>query len=365
MKPLDDPDRAERTAFVVFFAATAAVFGWFVLLPLLAPLVMAVLTAVICRPAHERVERLLGRATIRSALSSTLLLTVLVGVPAFNLGQLFLEQARTVLNELIGPGQTHSRLSALVVQATGWISELLQTTLGSNVEAGDLRASFLRRLGVALYERVPDLFAQAGRWTVGVVLFYLLLAGLGTCGICAAGGTPARMIILGVDGMDPKLLQQYMDEGRMPNLSRLAATGGFMPLQTSMPAQSPVAWSTFITGLDPGGHGIFDFLHLDRATLTPYMSTSRIHDASITVPVGRWRVPLGSQKIELLRRGTAFWELLENHGVRTRLFQMPANYPPVETSGRAISGMGTPDLQGTSGVFTLFTDTIPHLSESF
>jgi hypothetical protein len=72
--------------------------------------------------------------------------------------------------------------------------------------------------------------------------------------------------------------------------------------------------------------------------------------------MGRWRIPLKSPHTELMRQGTAFWELLEKNGVHTRLFQIPANYPPVKTSGDAISGMGTPDLQGTSGTFTLYTD---------
>lgn len=156
--------------------------------------------------------------------------------------------------------------------------------------------------------------------------------------------------------MDPKLLEEFMQQGLTPNLSRLASTGGFIALGTSIPPQSPVAWSTFITGLDPGGHGIFDFLHLDRDALTPYMSTSRVSDPAVTLPLGRWRIPLSGQKIRLLRHGTAFWELLEASGVHTRVFQIPANYPPIETSGRAISGMGTPDLQGTPGVFTLYTD---------
>lgn len=183
---------------------------------------------------------------------------------------------------------------------------------------------------------------------------------LATCcyaaGVSAAEASPARMIILGVDGMDPKLLEEFMQQGLTPNLSRLASTGGFIALGTSIPPQSPVAWSTFITGLDPGGHGIFDFLHLDRDALTPYMSTSRVSDPAVTLPLGRWRIPLSGQKIRLLRHGTAFWELLEASGVHTRVFQIPANYPPIETSGRAISGMGTPDLQGTPGVFTLYTD---------
>jgi predicted AlkP superfamily phosphohydrolase/phosphomutase len=178
-----------------------------------------------------------------------------------------------------------------------------------------------------------------------------------TWGLAGAGAiAPARMVILGVDGMDPKVLAEFMRQGLTPNLSRLAAAGGFVSLGTSIPPQSPVAWSTFITGMDPGGHGIFDFLHLDRDKLTPYMSTSRVSGTAITLPLGRWRIPLAGQETQLLRHGAAFWELLEQQGVHTRMFQIPANYPPVETSGRALSGMGTPDLQGTSGTFTLYTD---------
>ena len=115
----------------------------------------------------------------------------------------------------------------------------------------------------------------------------LFAASLFGPGLFAAEAPPARLVILGVDGMDPKFLQEFMRDGLAPNLSRLASMGGFIPLGTSTPPQSPVAWSTFITGLDPGGHGIFDFLHLDRDSLTPYLSTSRISDAAFTIRLGR------------------------------------------------------------------------------
>ena len=165
---------------------------------------------------------------------------------------------------------------------------------------------------------------------------------------------PSRMVILGVDGMDPKLLAQYMEEGVVPNLSRLASTGGFMPLGTSIPPQSPVAWSTFITGMDPGSHGIFDFLHLDRENLTPYMSTSRIQGTSLTLPMGRWRIPLKSPHAVAPTRHGVLGAARRQRRAHAAV-SIPANYPPVETSGQAISGMGTPDLQGTSGTFTLYT----------
>ncbi len=166
-----------------------------------------------------------------------------------------------------------------------------------------------------------------------------------------------RMILLGIDGMDPEMLQRFMDEGAMPNFKRLAGQGGFMQLNTSVPPQSPVAWSNLITGMDSGGHGIFDFIALDRKSMLPYLSTSKTEQAdSEPLAVGKWRIPLASGKTLQMRDGTAFWEVLEERGVKTTMFRIPANYPPVETSGKAISGMGTPDMRGSSGTFTFYTN---------
>ncbi len=172
----------------------------------------------------------------------------------------------------------------------------------------------------------------------------------------ASAAAPRRMIVLGVDGMDPAMLRQYMAEGIVPNLAKLAAQGGIQPLGTSLPPQSPVAWSNFITGMDPGGHGLFDFLHIDRATLEPYLSASKVTKSGFEpIPLGRWRIPLGSEKTVLLRDGKAFWEYLDDAGIPARLFQVPANYPPVP-AGESVSGMGTPDLRGTPGTFSYYTN---------
>jgi predicted AlkP superfamily phosphohydrolase/phosphomutase len=165
------------------------------------------------------------------------------------------------------------------------------------------------------------------------------------------------MVVLGIDGLDPVLLQQFIDEGRLPNFAALAKPGHWAPLGTTTPPQSPVAWSSFLTGMDPGGHGIFDFIALDRRKLLPYMSTARVEPADWEpIEVGKWCIPLGGAQTLQLRDGVAFFEVLEQNGVPTTMFRVPANYPPIETSGHAISGMGTPDLRGTSGTFTFVTD---------
>ncbi len=72
-----------------------------------------------------------------------------------------------------------------------------------------------------------------------------------------------KILLLGFDGMDPVLLDKYMKGDMLPNFKLLKEKGDFKPLVTSMPPQSPVAWSNFITGMNPGGHGIFDFIARD------------------------------------------------------------------------------------------------------
>ena len=158
--------------------------------------------------------------------------------------------------------------------------------------------------------------------------------------------------------MDYELTRRFMAEGKLPNLQRLAESGGFSPLTTSIPPQSPVAWSEFITGMDAGGHGIYDFMHRDTITMVPYLSTSRSSDPSRTIKLGRWQLPLSGGTVELLRHGTPFWEVLEQNGIPTTVMRMPANFPPSGTASRELSGMGTPDLLGTYGTFSFFT-TVP------
>lgn len=190
---------------------------------------------------------------------------------------------------------------------------------------------------------------------VVVLLFLVVLA----CPL-AAQAKAKKVLILGIDGMDPRLLDTFLEEGLMPNFERLIAQGDYKPLQTSIPPQSPVAWSTFITGMDAGGHGIFDFVHRDPSkTFAPYLSMSQAIPAEKTIGVGSWVIPLSQGRVENLRQGKAFWQLLEEHGVPTTIFRIPANFPPTLSPGKSFSGMGTPDIQGTPGTFFFYTDDLP------
>ena len=189
-------------------------------------------------------------------------------------------------------------------------------------------------------------------------------AGLGAlaagCERAKSGTAAARrlqkMIVLGIDGMDPVLLQKFIAEGRMPNCGRLMEEGSFQQLATSNPPQSPVAWSNFISGSNPGVHGIFDFIARDPQTMQLYHSTATIVDAGSSIRFGRWVIPTSPGRIENLRRGPTFWNELQRNGVDCTVLRMPANFPPTGEDLTSLSGMGTPDLQGGYGIFSWFTD---------
>lgn len=171
-----------------------------------------------------------------------------------------------------------------------------------------------------------------------------------------------RLIVLGVDGMDPGFIERHWDE--LPNMAALRSQGDFRRLGTTIPPQSPVAWSTFITGLDPGGHGVFDFVHRDPKTLQPFSSMAETDEPTHNLSIGPYRLPISSGHVRLLRQGTAFWQLLEDRGVPSIVIRIPNNFPPLRTEARTLAGMGTPDLQGGFGTFAFYTDDPLELSHA-
>jgi predicted AlkP superfamily phosphohydrolase/phosphomutase len=167
--------------------------------------------------------------------------------------------------------------------------------------------------------------------------------------------TKAKVLVLGFDGMDPRLLRRWMQEGRLPTFVRLIGGGDLRPLATSIPPQSPVAWSNFITGTDPGGHGIFDFMHRDPKTYIPVFSASLSTEAKKTLKIGDLVLPIRGGEVKNLIQGRAFWQILEEHDIPATIFKIPSNYPPVPTKQRTLSGMGTPDMLGSYGICNFYT----------
>jgi predicted AlkP superfamily phosphohydrolase/phosphomutase len=154
-----------------------------------------------------------------------------------------------------------------------------------------------------------------------------------------------------------------MKEGKLPAFQRLIGQGDFRPLRTSIPPQSPVAWANFITGMNPGGHGIFDFMHRDPQTYWPVFSGSATEEAKSTLKIGDLVLPLRGGKVKNQIQGKAFWQILDEYDIPATVFKMPSNYPPVATKSRTLSGMGTPDLKGSYGIFNYYTTQPAEINE--
>src|SRR5262249_51721309 len=110
-------------------------------------------------------------------------------------------------------------------------------------------------------------------------------------GRSAPSTTTRRLVILGFDGQDPALTDQYMQAGLLPNFSRLAEAGSYRRLRTTYPSVSPVAWSSFSTGCQPGRHNIFDFIEPDRRSYLPRLTSAYVGGVQRFRSIGRYRIP--------------------------------------------------------------------------
>lgn len=155
-----------------------------------------------------------------------------------------------------------------------------------------------------------------------------------------------RVVILGLDGLDPDLLEAGMQAGKLPNFKALAQEGSYQRLATTCPPLSPVAWSTFATGLSPGRHGIFDFVH-------------RTHNLGLKLAFSE----VSGNRPRQLRKGRSFWEILGDYGIFSQILRVPVSWPSPPFFGTLLSAMGVPDLRGSQGTYTLFTAQPEELKE--
>lgn len=179
----------------------------------------------------------------------------------------------------------------------------------------------------------------------------MMAAALAACGSDEGrrdtGPPPGRrVIVLGFDGVDPDFLEQW--QARLPNMSEMMKTGSFHRLDTTTPPSSCTAWSTFTTGLNPGGHGIFDFILRDPKTYLPDRTGAVSHKAE-------YRFGLFQTKPETFTTtmsGEAFWTTADRNGKRSVVLRVPCIYPlEKEQHSYAQGGLGLPDLRGSEGTF--------------
>ncbi|MBX6313454.1 MAG: alkaline phosphatase family protein [Isosphaeraceae bacterium] len=154
-----------------------------------------------------------------------------------------------------------------------------------------------------------------------------------------------KVLVIGLDGLEPQIVEPLLAAGELPHLSKMRARGGYGRVATTAPAQTPVAWSSFATGTNPGGHGIFDFIRRDPKTYLPDLALNRYEQKNAFLP----------PRAVNLRRGTPLWELLSDAGIGSTILRCPCTYPPDPIRGQMLSGMGVPDLRGGLGTATFYT----------
>ena len=166
-----------------------------------------------------------------------------------------------------------------------------------------------------------------------------------------------RVIVIGLDGFDPGLAQKYMDEGRMPNFKKLAEEGHFSPLATACPSISPVAWSSYATGVDASRHNIYDFLTRDPCNYLPVLSSSEVGTQPRDINLGVAKIPFGSKAFyRFLQKSQPFWKILGANNVWSSIIRVPITFPPQKfKNGTLLSGMCVPDIQGTQGSFAFYS----------
>jgi predicted AlkP superfamily phosphohydrolase/phosphomutase len=211
-----------------------------------------------------------------------------------------------------------------------------------------------------------------------------------------------KVIVLGFDGVDARYTEQWMNEGKLPNLARLRAQGTFRPLRPTVPAQTPVSWSTFSTGIDPGRTGIFDFLRRDPKTYLPvfaafdetkdpfllgqknpfvaaaavlilialialfFRRTARIAVLVIAAAAAagafvatRKYIPVTRPGVINRRQGIPFWEAAAGAGRKARIVHVPVTFPAHDfPDGEMLSGLGVPDVSGRLGKPFYFTSEL-------
>jgi predicted AlkP superfamily phosphohydrolase/phosphomutase len=194
---------------------------------------------------------------------------------------------------------------------------------------------------------------------VAFVAGLLVILGLAGCRHATRPVT-TQVVVLGFDGADPHLAAKWMAEGKLPNLARLAHTGTFAPLGTTNPPESPVAWASFATGLNPGGTGIFDFLKRNPKTYMPELSLVSHTKAKFLFG----SIPIERPKLTNERHGEPFYQAVADAGYKTTVIRMPLEFPPTPVPGGKLwAGLGVPDVRGTWGTFFYFGTDVTQWEE--
>ena len=164
-----------------------------------------------------------------------------------------------------------------------------------------------------------------------------------------------RVVVVGLDGLEPTLTEQLLDEGLLPNMAKLREQGAYRRLGSTWPPISPVSWASFTTGSNPGKHNIYDFISR-TPDYRPTISSVRMRDPRRKIKIGKYVIPLSKPEITLLRKSKPFWTVLGEHGLASSILRVPITFPPDKFKGLQLSAMCVPDLRGTQGMFTYYSE---------
>lgn len=194
-----------------------------------------------------------------------------------------------------------------------------------------------------------------------------LVAGLAVAQAVACGGPATapdtgkpKLVIIGFDGMDPDLVREYVAAGQMPTFAKVIKAGGLYDLDTTVSPESPTAWASFATGVNPGKHNIYDFLVRDTQTYLPDLGM-----VTRTPPTFLWNwIPTSRPTITSLRGGTSFWVTAGQGGVRSSILTVPVTFPPEDVpNGELLAGLPLPDIRGTMGTFSYYATDLSRFEE--
>ncbi len=162
--------------------------------------------------------------------------------------------------------------------------------------------------------------------------------------------------MLGYDGMEPSVVEEMLERGELPTLKKLQEQGAYSRLGSTIPPQSPVAWNSYATCKNPGGHNIFDFIRRDpkgpRGPL-PLVGTGKL-EPPVLEDDGTLKTPARGINY---RTGLPFWSVADAQGKRGKVLNIPYAFPPDPLkNGCMICALGVPDLRGTTSTYFSLSD---------
>jgi predicted AlkP superfamily phosphohydrolase/phosphomutase len=156
-----------------------------------------------------------------------------------------------------------------------------------------------------------------------------------------------RVILLGMDGLDPKILSSLMEREQLPHFSTLRKMGGFSSMATSNPAQSPVAWASIATGCNPGRHGVFDFLGRRVSDYMPELAILRVNPKNVFAKREAMFLPVMQEN--------AFWDYTSENNIPSTILKWPMTFQPKQNQAKLYAGLGVPDIKGGLGRYSFYT----------